>query len=895
MVKTQEVRRKFLDYFKKNQHVLIPSSSVVPHEDPSLLFINAGMNQFKDVFLGQSQRDYTRAATSQKCIRVGGKHNDLENVGHTSRHLTFFEMLGNFSFGDYFKKEAIRFAWEVSTEVFQLDPDRIWPTVFREDQEAFELWTHYVPAHKITRFDEKDNFWSMGDTGPCGPCSELLYDRGAHYGSSSKPSEDPTGERFLEYWNLVFMQLNREVTGVLYPLPKPSIDTGAGLERVLSLMTHKESVFETDTLCCLIAQIEGVTGYRYDQQETQSASAFRVIADHLRCLAFAIADGVQPSNSERGYVLRKVLRRAVRYGKILGQEAPFLAKILPKLVEEMGEAYPELIKSHAKIAEILTLEEESFMRTLKRGGTLLTQVIEQAQKEGQMITGEAAFKLKDTYGLPFEEVLLLAKDAQLSVDLTRYHKLEQEAKERSRQTQKANQQLAQQTIFKDFSLTQEACQFLGYDLTKSPAIIKGLVVEDELVSDMLAGQEGLILLNQTPFYAEMGGQVGDRGYIKGYITSDLDEEEPLFDVTETVAPCKGLIAHQGILKAGKLKVGDSIVAVVDQARRQKIANNHTATHLLHWALHHVLGAQVKQAGSVLDDQRLRFDFNHHKALTHQEIQQLEDLVNAKIRANQAVKTYELSFEEAQKQPDVKQFFGEKYGSTVRVVDIDYSKELCGGTHTAFTGNIGLFRIIKESSIAAGVRRLEAVTGQEAELTGRKTEELLNQTAMLLKTAPLKVTERLEKFLEENRVLLSELKQLKKQQLATLVTSLLNQIVLINQFPLLVVQLSFSLEELRLCAEELHSQHPHLVAVLMTSLDPKKCHILVRVGESLVNQGLKAQEIIKPLLPLIAGSGGGKAQSAQASGPQSANLAEILETVKLFLNHFILNYSSEKKC
>ncbi|MDP1879389.1 MAG: alanine--tRNA ligase, partial [Parachlamydiaceae bacterium] len=612
---TQNIRRQFLKYFKDQKHSIIPSSSVVPHDDPSLLFINAGMNQFKDVFLGQSVRDYTRATTSQKCIRVGGKHNDLENVGHTSRHLTFFEMLGNFSFGDYFKEQAIQYAWEVSTKVFGFEPDRIWPTVFREDDEAFEMWTQYVPAERITRFDEKDNFWMMGETGPCGPCSELLYDRGDNFGQGKKPLEDPSGERFMEFWNLVFMQSNRLTSGRIEPLPHPSIDTGAGLERVINLKLGVNSVFETDVLRSLIAQIEEITGIPYHAND-QFSPAFRVIADHMRCLAFAIADGAQPGNVDRGYVLRKVLRRATRYGRLLGMDRPFLAEVLPQLVATMGSDYPELTKSQGRIAEILTNEEESFIRTLKRGGNIMNQVIEKAQKSAEhQISGDEAFKLKDTYGLPLDEILLIAKDSNLHVDESRFQILENEARQRSRQVQKNVHQIASDNVFADFVKQNESSEFIGYGIEKTEARILGIIVNGDFVEQIQEGEEGLVILNKTPFYPEMGGQMGDKGsFLSG---------NHYFNVVDCQSPYKGVIVHLGIMQKGNLKLGDLITAEIDHQRRQQIENNHTATHLLHWALGNVLGEHIKQAGSVVDSHRLRFDFNHHKALSLEEVHEIE--------------------------------------------------------------------------------------------------------------------------------------------------------------------------------------------------------------------------------------------------------------------------------
>lgn len=833
-------------------------------------FTNAGMNQFKDVFLGKSVRDYKRAASSQKCIRVGGKHNDLENVGHTRRHLTLFEMLGNFSFGDYFKEQAIQYAWQVATEIFEFEPHRIWPSVFREDNEAFELWTKYVPAERITRMDEKDNFWAMGDTGPCGPCSELYLDRGPSFGDARNPKEDADGERYMEFWNLVFMQYNRGADGVMQPLPKPSIDTGAGLERVVCLKMGVDSLFETDILRSLIAQVEQVSNVNYDFHDPKLGPAFRVIADHLRCLAFAIADGAQPSNVERGYVLRKVLRRAVRYGRMLGMEDPFLAKVLPRLVETMGSDYPELTKAQQRIAEILTVEEEAFIRTLKRGGNMLNQIIDFAHRRGKTISGDDAFKLKDTYGFPIEEITLIAKDSDLSVDITRYQELEKEAKERSRSQQKTTHQVASENLFEEFVQKNGTTEFTGYAPEAHVGKVVGLVLNGEFVPSVKEGDEALVILDKTPFYAEMGGQVGDVGTLAG--------DRTLFDVSNCTAPFKGLIAHVGKVAEGTIALGDPLLASIDAARRQKIANNHTATHLLHWALHDVLGHHIKQAGSVVDAQRLRFDFSHHKALTPQEIQQIEDLVNQKVRENQPVHSYELTYDEAQKREDIKQFFGEKYGSQVRVIDIEFSKELCGGTHTSATGNIGLFRIAKESSIAAGVRRIEAVTGADAEALGRESDALIEQCAVTLKTLPAKLFERIEKLLEENKNLQQALKEVQKGQLNLLVADLLKKVEIKNGLPHLIAPVSLSAEELRLCADEIMGRHPSL-ALILASDHEQKCQLLIRISDDLVAKGLKAGDMIKTLAPIVEGSGGGKPNNAQAGGKAPQKIPEALAKAK----------------
>lgn len=872
-ITSQNIRRAFLNYFKSKGHSIISSSPVIPHDDPSLLFINAGMNQFKDVFLGASPRDYTRAATSQKCVRVGGKHNDLENVGHTSRHLTFFEMLGNFSFGDYFKKEAIQMAWEVSTEVFGFDPEKIWPTVFREDDEAFELWKAYVPESRITRFDEKDNFWAMGDTGPCGPCSELYYDKGPQFGSGNTPKEDITGERFLEFWNLVFMQFNRTSDGVMHPLPKPSIDTGAGLERVMSLKMGVESVFETDVLRAIIGQVEEISGIPYVINDPVKAPAFRVIADHLRTLAFAISDGVQPSNLDRGYVLRKILRRAVRYGRQLGLEEPFLGKVLPKLIETMGPDYPELITSQNRIVEILQTEEEAFLRTLKRGGNLLHQIMERAKTHQGQISGEDAFKLKDTYGLPFEEITLLAKDAGLAVDEVHYRRLEKEARERSKSSRKDVDQTATESLFEPFAKEHGATKFFGYDKTTSKGRVVGLVKDGEFVDKISQDEEAIVLLDETSFYAEMGGQVGDTG--------ELTAPSTLFEVLDCKAPFKGLIGHVGKLKHGELKVGMEVQASVDAKRRQKIANNHTATHLMHFALQKVLGEHIRQAGSVVDPFRLRFDFSHHKAVTPEEIRTIEDLVNAKIRENHPVNWYELSYEEVKDRADIKQFFGEKYGAKVRVVETDQAKELCGGTHTAASGNIGYFRIEKESSIAAGVRRIEAVSGEEAENLARESEYALNGLAKTLKVLPAKLTERIEKLQEENKALGDQLKKWRQEMMKKVKEELLAGQEVLRDTALISQEVDLSAEEMRVMAEDLMEQVKSGI-VLLASPKDGKASLVLRLSDDLVKRGLNASGIIRELAVLVDGSGGGKPNGAMAGGTAPEKIPLALVKVRDFI-------------
>ncbi len=869
MLTTQEVRSKFCEYFKKLKHAHIPSSSVVPLDDPSLLFTNAGMNQFKDVFLGKSIRDYNRAVSCQKCIRAGGKHNDLENVGHTARHLTFFEMLGNFSFGDYFKKDAIDFAWSVSTEIFKIPDEKIFPTVFEKDDEAFELWTKYVPAHKITKMGEKDNFWSMGETGPCGPCTELYYDLGKEFGDFSSPLQDTEGNRFLEFWNLVFMQFNKKVDGTQELLPKPSVDTGAGLERVMCLIQGKESLFEIDLMRHIISGIEKVSKKTYDFHDPVFAPCFRVIADHLRCLAFAISDGAQPGNIERGYVLRKVLRRAVRYGKQLGFDRPFLSDILPYLIEIMGPDYPELLLSKTKIEEIFEQEEEAFFRTLKRGGNLLNQIVEESKAHHKVLSGNDAFKLKDTYGLPFDEILLFAKDYGFSVDTNEYERLEKEAKEKSKAAHKEVVHMHKENVYLDF-LEKHAheCTFIRNPNTPQEAKILGLLVDGQFVDALNVGQVGIILTDKTPFYAEMGGQVGDTGKIFN--------DRGTFTVTDCTSPYKGIIAHVGKLESGVLSIKDHVVMEVDFDRRQKIANNHTATHILHWALRRVLGEQARQAGSIVDQNHLRFDFYHHKALTFDEIRTIEELVNEKIRQNLPIQSYEMPYQEAKDRKDIIQFFGEKYSAHVRVIDIDFSKELCGGTHTSMTGNIGYFRLEKESSIAQGIRRIEAITGKKAEEFSYLFEDRLHKLADKLKIVPAKLEERFDRVLEEAKEFEKELKNLQKHQLHLLAKSL-EKNELPSKLKYCVQSVTVSSGLLKTLADELAKELPTGVIALLC-IDNEKAHLLIRVSSDLIQKGIKANELLQLALKDIEGNGGGKPDSAQGAGKNIQNSPKALNTI-----------------
>ena len=857
---SQEFRRKFLRYFQVQGHTILPSSPVVPHDDPTLLFTNAGMNQFKDVFLGLSKRDYTRATTSQKCIRAGGKHNDLENVGHTSRHLTFFEMLGNFSFGDYSKKEAIGYAWDLVTHVWGFDPDKIWVSVYKDDDEAFALWEHHLSSKRIVRFGEEENFWAMGDVGPCGPCSELLYDRGERFGSAKNPYEDPSGERYFEFWNLVFMQYNRSPDGVMEPLPKPSIDTGAGLERVVSLALGVDTLFQTDVLRSLIAGVETISNVKYEGNP-----AFRVIADHIRSLSFAIADGAQPSNTDRGYVLRKILRRAVRYGRTIGLQRPFLAELFPRLAELMGDDYPELKANRTRIEEITTAEEEAFLRTLQRGGNLLSQVIERS-RSAEKIAGDDAFILKDTYGLPLEEVQLIAKDEGLTIDLARFEQLEEEAKEKSRKARKQQVQQFDQNFFADFARVHTS-QFEGYQHDRLEALLVGIVMGGQFVDQIQEGEEGILILDRTPFYPEKGGQIGDHGRIIHSASQ--------FQVEDCISPYPGIIVHLGRLGKGSLKKGDRVQAEIDVERRSAIRNNHTATHLLHYVLHTILGPHIKQAGSLVEDKRFRFDYTHHKALSPQELRQIENLVNEKIRENRSVHTYEIPYREVQKRSDIQQFFEEKYGEVVRVVDIDYSKELCGGTHVASTGSIGLFKIIKEGSIAAGVRRIEAVTGLYAERWVQQQEDLLRFAAEKLKTSPLEVPKQIELLIEDHREVLHERNRLRKQQLHQMAMQFLDRKEKIGAIELIAEEVSLPAEDLTSFAEELIQQLNSGIVALGASFG-ERCQLLIQISP---NVEIQAQTLIKEVAHFIKGGGGGKQTFAQAGGKDPHGLPKALAKIR----------------
>ncbi len=865
---SRELRKRFLHFFKEKDHTIVSSSPVIPHNDPTLLFVNAGMNQFKDVFLGKTNLEYRKAASSQKCVRVGGKHNDLDNVGHTTRHLTLFEMLGNFSFGDYFKKEAIEMAWNFSTHVMQLPVEKLWVSIYVDDDEAFELWKSHIDEKRIVRISGKDNFWEMGDVGPCGPCTELFYDKGDLFGKGRNPIEDAEGERFFEFWNLVFMQYNQEESGKKSLLPKPCVDTGMGLERMISLLQGADNVFQTDVLFRLIKETESISKEKYDSNK----AAFNVIADHMRALSFSIADGAVPSNVDRGYVLRKVLRRAVRYGRKLSLNKPFLAKLLPALIEEMGEDFPELASSKEKIEEIITIEEENFLRTLTRGGNILNTIIEKSNdSKRREISGDDAFKLKDTYGFPLEEILLLAKDSGLQVNLEGYQILEEKARELSKQSRKEHAQVVEESVFSDFATKHPATVFLGYDQLEVKGTIIGLLKDGEFVHQIKAGDEASIILDQTSFYAEMGGQTGDSGTINHHSAH--------FSVVDCKNPYPGVVLHTGKLKTGILMVGEPVQTSVEEERRTLICRNHTGTHLLHWALEKVLGPHIRQAGSSVGPNSIRFDFSHHKALTREQIREVELLIAEAIRINHPVEISEISYEQVKTRSDIKQFFGDKYGSTVRVVDIDnFAKELCGGTHVDSLSQIGHFRIVKESSIAAGVRRIEAVSGKLAEEYSYTREDFLNLVCDKLDTQPLQVETKIDALFDEIGQLRHQLKSMRKVHIKSVLDDLMTKKEVIGNINVVCATVELMKDEFAPLANDLFSRLGSCLLILGMKEDDR-ARLLVKVSPDLIAKNLSASEIIKAISPEISGSGGGKPDNAQAGGTNPEGLEKAYKKAK----------------
>ncbi|ECF6043133.1 alanine--tRNA ligase [Salmonella enterica subsp. salamae] len=864
---TAEIRQAFLDFFHSKGHQVVASSSLVPNNDPTLLFTNAGMNQFKDVFLGLDKRNYSRATTSQRCVRAGGKHNDLENVGYTARHHTFFEMLGNFSFGDYFKHDAIQFAWELLTgeNWFALPKERLWVTVYETDDEAYEIWEKEVgiPRERIIRIGDNkgapyasDNFWQMGDTGPCGPCTEIFYDHGDHIWGGPPGSPEEDGDRYIEIWNIVFMQFNRQADGTMEPLPKPSVDTGMGLERIAAVLQHVNSNYEIDLFRTLIEAVAKVTG-----ATDLGNKSLRVIADHIRSCAFLVADGVLPSNENRGYVLRRIIRRAVRHGNMLGAKETFFYKLVGPLIEVMGSAGEELKRQQAQVEQVLKTEEEQFARTLERGLALLDE--ELAKLQGDTLDGETAFRLYDTYGFPVDLTADVCRERNIKVDEAGFEAAMEEQRRRAREASGFG------ADYNAMIRVDSASEFKGYDHLELNGKVTALFVDGKAVEAINAGQEAVVVLDQTPFYAESGGQVGDKGELKGAgFTFAVDDTQKYGQA----------IGHLGKLSAGALKVGDAVQADVDEARRARIRLNHSATHLMHAALRQVLGAHVAQKGSLVSDKVLRFDFSHNEAMKPSEIREVEDLVNAQIRRNLPIETHIMDLEAA-KAKGAMALFGEKYDERVRVLSMgDFSTELCGGTHARRTGDIGLFRIISESGTAAGVRRIEAVTGEGAMATVHAQSDRLNDIAHLLKGDSQNLGDKVRAVLERTRQLEKELQQLKDQAAAQESANLSSKAVDLNGVKLLVSELAgIEPKMLRTMVDDLKNQLGSTVIVLATVVEGK-VSLIAGVSKDVTDR-VKAGELIGMVAQQVGGKGGGRPDMAQAGGTDAAALPAALASVQ----------------
>ncbi|WP_318368511.1 alanine--tRNA ligase [Enterobacter sp.] len=864
---TAEIRQAFLDFFHSKGHQVVASSSLVPNNDPTLLFTNAGMNQFKDVFLGLDKRNYSRATTSQRCVRAGGKHNDLENVGYTARHHTFFEMLGNFSFGDYFKHEAIQFAWELLTgeNWFALPKERLWVTVYETDDEAYEIWEKEVgiPRERIIRIGDNkgapyasDNFWQMGDTGPCGPCTEIFFDHGDHIWGGPPGSPEEDGDRYIEIWNIVFMQFNRQADGTMEPLPKPSVDTGMGLERIAAVLQHVNSNYEIDLFSTLIKAVAQVTG-----ATDLGNKSLRVIADHIRSCAFLIADGVTPSNEGRGYVLRRIIRRAIRHGNMLGAKDTFFYKLVGPLVSVMGAAGDDLKRQQMQVEQILKTEEEQFARTLERGLALLDE--ELAKLTGDTLDGETAFRLYDTYGFPVDLTADVCRERNLKVDEAGFEAAMEEQRRRARESSGFG------ADYNAMIRVDDSSEFKGYDHTELTGKVTALFVDGKAVDAISAGQDAVVVLDETPFYAESGGQVGDKGELNGNGFS--------FTVNDTQKYGQA-IGHQGKLANGSLKVGDGVKAEVDNARRDRIRLNHSATHLMHAALREVLGTHVAQKGSLVNDKALRFDFSHFEAMKPAEIRAVEDLVNAQIRRNLPIETNIMDLDAA-KAKGAMALFGEKYDERVRVLSMgDFSTELCGGIHASRTGDIGLFRIVSESGTAAGVRRIEAVTGQGAIESLHAQSDQLHDIAQLLKGDSQNLGEKVRSVLDKTRQLERELQQLKEQQAALESASLSGKAEDINGVKLLVSELAgVEPKMLRTMVDDLKNQLGSTVIVLATVAEGK-VSLIAGVSKDVTDR-VKAGELVGMVAQQVGGKGGGRPDMAQAGGTDASALPAALATVK----------------
>jgi alanyl-tRNA synthetase len=879
LMKAKEIRKAFLDFFQDREHTIVKSSSVIPHDDPSLLFTNAGMVQFKRTFLGEERRPYSRATTSQKCMRAGGKHNDLENVGRTARHHTFFEMLGNFSFGDYFKKEAVEYAWDFLTEVMGLPKDKLYATIHEgdagmnlgPDEEAGQLWSRFLPSERILKFSTKDNFWAMGDTGPCGPCSEIIIDQGPGMGCG-KPDCRPgcDCDRYLELWNLVFMQFNRQANGVMEPLPKPSIDTGMGLERTAAVIQKVASNYDTDIFAPMMARIAELSGYYYGSTPEKDVSV-KVIADHSRAAAFLIGDGALPSNEGRGYVLRRVIRRALRHGRFLGLNRPFLNDVAVAVMHAMDDAYPELLDNRNYITRVILHEEERFNDTLDFGLKLLQNEIKRLQDEGEKtIPGALIFKLYDTYGFPIDIITDMARDLAVTVDEQGFHELMEKQREQSRMYWKGSGERELSEAYRQLSAQGISSAFLGYESLEAGSTVLALVRDGELVSQVDAGTTVELLTAETPFYGEAGGQVGDRGEITG--------PSGMLRVTDTLRLPGDLLVHVGSVEEGRLAVGDTVRLKVDETLRGDTQLHHTATHILHAVLRKVLGDHVKQSGSMVAPDRLRFDFTHFAALSQDEISEVERMVNDEIRRNHDLEVHVMGLEEALK-TGAMALFEEKYGDKVRLVEIPgFSRELCGGTHTHRTGDIGLFVIVHETSVAAGVRRIEALTGRHALNYLRGQQSILQKAASLLKTGTSDVVERIERLLTQQKEHDRQMEALKASLATRRSADLLEQAEDVEGSKLLVVQVDADNPKiLREMNDQFKERLKSGVIVLGASKDDK-VFLLVGVTTDLTGR-VHAGQLIDEIAKEVGGSGGGRPDMAQAGGTRPEKLADALKLAR----------------
>ena len=868
-MKVSQIRQAYLDYFAQKGHQIVPSSPVVPGDDPTLLFTNAGMNQFKDVFLGFDKRPYNRATTAQKCIRAGGKHNDLDNVGYTARHHTFFEMLGNFSFGDYFKKDAIQFAWGLLTEVFQLPKEKLLVTIYAEDDEAYEIWNKQigVPAERIIRIGDNkgaryasDNFWMMGDTGPCGPCTEIFYDHGPHIAGGPPGSPDEDGDRYIEIWNNVFMQFNRDEAGNMNPLPKPSVDTGMGLERIAAVLQHVHSNYEIDLFVNLLKAAKEAVDAAGGENCDPTSPSLKVIADHIRACSFIVVDGVIPGNAGRGYVLRRITRRAIRHGYKLGARKPFFYQLVPALVKEMGQAYPELQAAKDKVSEVIKQEEERFFQTIANGMEILEGALAGGAKT---VDGETAFRLHDTFGFPLDLTADVCRERDVTVDAEGFDLAMQKQRDQARAAGKFK-------VAQGLEYSGKPTQFHGYDTLKHEgAKVTALYVDGSAVQSIKAGDAAVIVLDNTPFYAESGGQVGDKG--------ELRNEAVRFAVEDTFKIQADVFGHQGEVQEGELKVGDALNALVDAQQRTETMRNHSATHILHKALREVLGDHVQQKGSLVDATKTRFDFTHNAPITAQEIRRIEDIVNAEILENTATSGKVMSLDDAQK-TGATMLFGEKYADEVRVLEIGSSKELCGGTHVGRTGDIGSLKIVSEGGVAAGIRRVEAVTGKNALNFLQGLEDKINEAAAVLKTHPGDLVSRVTQLQDSLRQAERELDKVNSKLAASQGDELATQAVDVNGIKVLAVRLDGA--DAQVLRETMDALKGKLktAAIVLASVQGDKVSLIAGVTADSIAK-VKAGDLVNFVAQQVGGKGGGKPEMAMAGGTDPSKLGAALAGVK----------------